>query len=102
MMRNDAWAHVLDLEPADLTGPPDHVVNQWFVVRRADGIRILGWQSPGQWEPCMSSLLVAFDVMTDMARDDRGVTYRLERDAKGEMHPRIADHLERMSGVMPG
>lgn len=96
-MRYDPWAHVLELEPADLPGPPDHVVDQWFVVRRSEGIHIIGWQSPGQWEPSMSGLLVSFDVMHDTARDERGVTYKLMADAKTEMRPRVADHLEHMS-----
>ena len=102
-MRYDTWAHILELEPSDLLGPPDNVVDEWFVVRRADGICVIGWQFPGNWEPCMSSLLVAFDVMTDTAADERGTTYRLLADAKGEMHPKIADYLERMSrpGALP-
>ena len=104
MTSHHAWAHVLMLEPADLPFHPEFVIDQWHVVHRTgEAIRIIGWESPGQWEPVLSEPLAAFDVVHEVAIDVNGKIYQLERAAEDGMHPKVADHLERMSrpGAMP-
>lgn len=97
-VRHFAWSAVLELSPGDHAGRPDHVIDVWHVVRRSEGILILGWERPGEWEPVLSGLLASFDPLTDTAADVGGRAYLLLAPAEGFMHPLVEDHLRRMSG----
>lgn len=95
-VRHFAWAAMLELPPGDHAGRPDHEIDVWHVVRRTEGILVLGWERPGEWEPVMSGVLATFDPLTDTAADAGGRTFKLVSPAEGFMHPLIEDHLSKM------